>query len=89
VLNSDVPVLVDFYAIWCGPCKRLAPTLEELAAESPGIKVVKVDVDDSSELAERYEIHSMPCLIVFKNGQVVARQKGVVSKARLKSLLGL
>ena len=89
VLRSDAPVLVDFYATWCGPCKRLAPTLEEVAAESPGIRVVKVNVDESPELAERYDIHSMPSLMVFKDGQVVARQNGVVSKARLKALLDL
>ena len=89
VLRSDVPVLVDFYASWCGPCKRLAPTLEEVAAESPGARVVKVNVDDSPELAERYDIHSMPSLLVFKNGRVMARQKGVVSKSRLMAMLDL
>jgi len=89
VLKSDVPVLVDFYASWCGPCKRLAPTLEEVAAESPGARVVKVNVDDSPELAERYDIHSMPSLLVFKNGRVMAREKGVVSKSRLKAMLDL
>ena len=89
VLKSDVPVLVDFYASWCGPCKRLAPTLEEVAAESPGARVVKVNVDNSPELAERYDIHSMPSLLVFKNGRVMTRQKGVVSKSRLKAMLDL
>ena len=84
-----MPVLVDFYASWCGPCKRLAPTLEEVAAESRGARVVKVNVDDSPELAERYDIHSMPSLLVFKNGRVMAREKGVVSKSRLKAMLDL
>jgi thioredoxin 1 len=89
VLNSSVPVLVDFYATWCGPCKRLAPTLEELAAENPTVRVVTIDVDDSPELAQRYGIHSMPSLLAFKNGQIVASTKGVVSKSRLESMLGL
>jgi len=89
VLRSDEPVLVDFYATWCGPCKRLAPTLDELAAESPGARVVKVNIDDSPELADRYGVHSIPNILVFKNGRVVAKEKGVVSKSRLKSMLDL
>ncbi len=89
VLRADVPVLVDFYATWCGPCRRLAPTLDELAAESPLAKVVKVDVDDNPALAERYDVQSLPSLLVFKEGRLVARQTGVVSKSRLKSMLGL
>jgi thioredoxin 1 len=89
VIRSDVPVLVDFYAGWCVPCKKLAPTLEEVATESPQAKVVKVNIDDSPELAARYGVRSVPSLIVFKDGQVVARQSGVVGKARLKSLLDL
>jgi len=87
VLRSESPVLVDFYATWCGPCKALAPTLDELAAETPHAKVVKIDIDDSPELAARYGVKSIPSLMVFKDGQIVARHKGVVSKARLKAML--
>jgi thioredoxin 1 len=89
VLRSDVPVLVDFYAGWCGPCKKLAPALQELAEESPQAKVVKVNIDDSPELATRYGVKSIPSLMVFKDGQVVAKQQGVVGKARLKAMLDL
>ena len=89
VLRSNVPVLVDFYASWCGPCKRLAPALEEVATESPQAKVVKVNVDDNPELAARYGVKSVPSLMVFKGGQVVAKQQGFVGKSRLKTMLTL
>lgn len=89
VLRSDVPVLVDFYASWCGPCKALAPTLEEVAVESPRAKVVKVNIDDSPELAARYGVNSVPSLMVFKDGRLVARHEGVVGKTRLKTMLDL
>jgi thioredoxin 1 len=80
-------VLVDFYATWCGPCKALAPKLEEVAQESPQAKVIKVNIDDSPELADRYGVKSVPTLIVFRDGQVAAKQRGAVSKARLKTML--
>jgi len=89
VLRSDVPVLVDFYATWCGPCKALAPTLEEVASESPQAKVLKVDIDENPELAARYGVKSIPSVMLFKDGQVVARQNGVVGKHRLKTMLDL
>jgi len=82
-------VLVDFYATWCGPCKALAPTLEEVAVENPQAKVCKVDIDESPELAARYGVKSIPSLMVFKDGQVVARQNGLPSKNRLKTMLDL
>ncbi len=87
VLKSDVPVLVDFYAEWCGPCHVQAPILDELAQEIQTAKIVKIDVDESQQLASRYEISSIPSLLVFKHGQVVARHQGVASKEQLKALL--
>lgn len=87
VLQSDVPVLVDFYADWCGPCRALAPILEEFAEESSGSKVVKVNVDDSPSLATRYGISSIPSLLVFKNGEVVAEHVGLANKAHLRRLV--
>jgi len=87
VLKSDVPVLVDFYADWCGPCQRLAPVLEELAAETPGARIVKVNVDQSPSLATEYGVNSIPSLKVFKNGAVTDQLVGLASKSQLQSLL--
>jgi thioredoxin 1 len=87
VLNADVPVLVDFYADWCGPCQRLAPVLEELAAETPEARIVKVNVDHSPSLAAEYGVDSIPSIKVFKNGAVTDQLVGLVSKGRLRSLL--
>ena len=88
VLQADVPVLVDFYADWCGPCQMIAPVLEEVARETPGGKVVKVNVDDNPGLASRYRISSIPSLLVFKDGEVVSQHVGLANKAQLKALLG-
>ncbi|MGN0251232.1 MAG: thioredoxin [Oliverpabstia sp.] len=87
VLQSDVPVLVDFWATWCMPCKMLAPVIEEIAAEADGYKVGKVDVDQEPELARKYRIMSIPSILVFKNGKVAASTVGVQPKAALKELL--
>lgn len=88
VIHSDVPVLVDFYADWCGPCRALSPKLHELAQEVPDVRVVKVDIDESPDIASRYQVRSIPALRVFDNGKVTARHRGLTSKKHLKTLVG-
>jgi len=87
VLNADGTVLVDFYADGCGPCRALGPLLEEIAGENPNAKIVKVNVDDSPDLAAQYRIHAIPSLKVFKKGKVVAGHVGMADKRQLQTLL--
>jgi thioredoxin 1 len=87
VLDSQVPVLVDFYADWCRPCKMLAPLLEEIASEKPKVKLVKVNVDENPRLATHYQISGIPNLKMFKNGRVVAQHVGLADKRQLNALL--
>ena len=87
VTKSDKPVLVDFWAVWCGPCQMMAPILHELETEMPDVQIGKVNVDEQMDLARQFRVVSIPTLIIFKNGQEVQRMVGVTSKEELKDEL--
>lgn len=87
VLKSDVPVLADFNAGWCGPCRAMKPMLDELAESNPGYKIVSIDIDEEDELAEEYDVSSIPCLVVFKGGEEVNRNVGLIAKDAIVDLV--
>ncbi len=88
VLSSPVPVLVDFYADWCGPCREMDPVIEELAREMPQARFVKVNIDRETALAVRYGVNTIPRFMVFRGGQIVADHTGTADKSRLRAMLG-
>ena len=87
VLQSTKPVIVDFFATWCGPCKMLGPVLEETADETQDIKIVKVDIDENMDLAQQFGIMSVPTLMLFKDGEEYGREIGLKSKEQLKEII--
>jgi len=88
VLNSQIPVFVDFWAEWCGPCRMVGPVVEELASEYAGkINFVKVNVDENNELASKYNVFSIPTLAIFNKGQIITQQIGAASKSSYKNMI--
>ncbi len=88
IINSETPVLVDFFANWCGPCKMLAPILKEVKDEmGDAVKIVKIDVDKNQAIASRYQVRGVPTMLLFKNGTQIWRQSGVLQKNEIVSII--
>ena len=88
IISDNKPVIVDFHALWCGPCKIQSPILKDVAAElGERVRIIKIDVDQNTEIARRYNVQSIPTLAVFKNGKLIWRHSGVVSKTQLIDVL--
>jgi thioredoxin 1 len=88
IINENRPVIVDFHAVWCGPCKTQSPILKQIADElGDQVRIIKIDVDQNQPLAVKYQIQSVPTLMIFKNGEIVHKQAGVHTKAQLLTIL--
>jgi thioredoxin 1 len=87
VLQSEIPVLVDFWATWCGPCQMLSPVISEISDEAEGFKVIGLDVDKSTDIARKYKVFSIPTLLVFRDGEPVKRSVGVISKDEILEMV--
>ena len=87
VMQSDKPVLIDFYADWCGPCKMMGPVVEEVAAEMSDVKVCKINIDEEMAVAQKYGVMSIPTFIAFKNGEIAGKQIGAVPKSKLQDMI--
>lgn len=87
VINSDKPVLIDFWASWCMPCRMLSPTIEELGQEVPDVKIAKINVDEEEQLARMFRVNSIPTLVMVKDGKVVSRSVGVQTKDRILAMI--
>lgn len=88
VMESKIPVLVDFWATWCGPCQMIGPVIEELAEEMTDVKICKVDVDAQAELARQYRVMSIPTLMIFKDGEMIKRESGAKTKDEIIEMIG-